>query len=124
MIVKDLSQSFHPVPKSNSNKSKIKSKQKEDFCIMPKNQYYSTVRTETYCERHEVYFSKAYRQKSINDGLIVFLTRKDHRGTNGVHGKNGDKLNRMLKSIAQKAWCKYYKKTKEEFIREYGKANN
>ena len=63
-------------------------------------------------------------QKSINDGLIVFLTRKDHRGTNGVHGKNGDKLNRMLKSIAQKAWCKYYNKTKEEFIREYGKANN
>ncbi len=124
MIVKDLSQSFHPVPKSNSNKSKTKSKQKEDFCIMPKNQSYSTVRTEIYCERHEVYFSKAYRQKSINDGLIVFLTRKDHRGTNGVHGKNGDKLNRLLKRIAQKAWCKYYNKTKEEFIREYGKANN
>lgn len=124
MIVKNLNQSFHPVPKSNSNKSKAKNKQKADFCIMPKNQYYSTVRTELYCERHEVYFSKAYRQKSINDGLIVFLTRKDHRGTNGVHGKNGDKLNRMLKSIAQKAWCKYYNKTKEEFIREYGKANN
>lgn len=124
MIVKDLSQSFHPIPKSNSNKSKAKSKQKEDFCIMPKNQSYSTVRTEIYCERHEVYFSKAYRQKSINDGLIVFLTRKDHRGTNGVHGKNGDKLNRLLKKIAQKAWCKYYNKTKEEFIREYGKANN
>lgn len=124
MIVKDLSQSFHPIPKSNSNKSKAKSKPKEDFCIMPKNQSYSTVRTEMYCERHEVYFSKAYRQKSINDGLIVFLTRKDHRGTNGVHGKNGDKLNRLLKRIAQKAWCKYYNKTKEEFIKEYGKANN
>lgn len=124
MIVKNLSQSFHPVPKSNSNKSKVKNKQKADFCIMPKNYSYSTVRTEIFCERHEVYFSKAYRQKSINDGLIVFLTRKDHRGTNGVHGKNGDKLNRMLKSIAQKAWCKYYNKTKEEFIRKYGKANN
>ena len=124
MIVKNLSQSFHPVPKINSNKSKAKNKSKADFCIMPKNQAYSTVRTEIYCERHEVYFSKAYRQKSINDGLIVFLTRESHRGTNGVHGKNGDKLNRMLKSIAQKAWCKYYNKTKEEFIREYGKANN
>ncbi len=124
MIVKNLSQSFHPVPKSDSNKSKVKNKQKADFCIMPKNYSYSTVRTEIFCERHEVYFSKAYRQKSINDGLIVFLTRKDHRGTNGVHGKNGDKLNRMLKRIAQKAWCKYYNKTKEEFIREYGKANN
>lgn len=124
MIVKNLSQSFHPVPKSNSNKSKVKNKQKADFCIMPKNKSYSTVRTEIYCERHEVYFSRAYRQKSINDGLIVFLTKRDHRGTNGVHGKNGDELNRQLKRIAQKAWCKYYNRTKEEFIKEYGKANN
>ena len=125
MIVTDLSNSFNPCPKNIQKNSKKNVKQSEaEFCIMPKSKLYSTVRTETYCERHEVYFSKAYRQKSINDGLIVFLTRKDHRGTNGVHGKNGDKLNRMLKSIAQKAWCKYYKKTKEEFIREYGKANN
>lgn len=102
-------------------KSPDESGQKEDFCIMPKNKLYSTVRTEIYCERHEVYFSKAYRQKSINDGLIVFLTRESHRGTNGVHGKNGDKLNRQLKRLAEKAWISYYNKTKEEFIREYGK---
>lgn len=91
---------------------------------MPKSKLYSTVRTETHCERHEVYFSKAYRQKSINDGLIVFLTRESHRGTNGVHGKNGNKLNRQLKRLAEKAWTSYYNKTKEEFIREYGKADN
>ena len=83
---------------------------------MPKSKLYSTVRTEIHCERHEVYFSKAYRQKSINDGLIVFLTRESHRGTNGVHGKNGDKLNRQLKRLAEKAWTSYYNKTKEEFI--------
>lgn len=125
MIVTDLSNSFNPYPK-NTLKGSKKNTQKieEEFCIMPKSTLYSTKRTETYCERHEVYFSKAYRQKSINDGLIVFLTRKNHRGTNGVHGKNGDKLNRQLKKLAQKAWCKYYNKTKEEFIREYGKANN
>lgn len=125
MIVTDLSQSFHPVPKDGQNKTANRQKKhEEEFCIMPKSKLYSTVRTEIYCERHEVYFSKAYRQKSINDGLIVFLMRKDHRGTNGVHGKNGDKLNRQLKKLAQKAWCKYYNKTKEEFIKEYGKANN
>lgn len=90
---------------------------------MPKSTLYSTKRTEKYCERHEVYFSKAYRQKSVNDGLIVFLPRESHRGTNGVHGKNGDKLNRKLKQLAEKAWTSYYKKTKEEFIKEYGKAN-
>ena len=131
MIVTDLSNSFNPYPKGQKIQKKGQKIQKkgqkktdEEFCIMPKSKLYSTVRTEIYCERHEVYFSKAYRQKSINDGLIVFLTRKDHRGTNGAHGKNGDKLNRQLKKLAQKAWCKYYNKTKEEFIREYGKANN
>ena len=123
MIVKDLRNSFYPVPKSVQKKTEVDTKEKQikDFCIMPKSKLYSTVRTEIYCERHEVYFSKAYRQKSINDGLIVFLTRQDHRGTNGVHGKNGDKLNKQLKRLAEKAWTSYYNKTKEEFIREYGK---
>lgn len=128
MIVKDLSEAFNPCPKSGQKniekelKSSLKNKQK-DFCIMPKSTLYSTKRTEMYCERHEVYFSRAYRQKSINDGLIVFLTKESHRGTNGVHGKNGDKLNRKLKIIAQKAWMKYYSKTKEEFIQRYGQSN-
>ena len=124
-IVTDLSKEFHPVPKTGQNKTKPDSKkgQKKDFCIMPKSKLYSTVRTEIYCERHEVYFSKAYRQKSINDGLIVFLTRESHRGTNGVHGKNGNKLNRQLKRLAEKAWTSYYNKTKEEFLERYGKAS-
>lgn len=123
MIVKDLRKEFYPVPKSGQKKIKQDSKKehKKDFCIMPKNNSYSTVRTEVYCERHEVYFSKAYRQKSIDDGLIVFLTRKSHRGTNGVHGKNGDKLNRKLKKLAEKAWTSYYNKTKEEFIARYSR---
>ena len=33
------------------------------------------------------FFGKAYRNKSIKDGLIIFLTEEDHRGENGVHGK-------------------------------------
>lgn len=126
-IITDLSKEFHPVPKPKSlQKTQQRSaeiKQKKDFCIMPKSKLYSTVRTEIYCERHEVYFSKAYRQKSINDGLIVFLTRESHRGTNGVHGKNGNKLNRQLKRLAEKAWTSYYNKTKEEFLERYGKAS-
>ena len=87
---------------------------------MPNSTKYSKQRTKKYSERHEVYFSRAYRNKSIKDGLIVFLTEEDHRGTNGVHGKNGDKLNRFLKRMAQKAWMSYYKKTKEDFIKRYG----
>lgn len=133
MIVKDLSKSFYPYPKGGA---KVKTKKKEnkksemkykalkefvtDFCIMPKSTKYSTKRTKKYCERHEVFFGRAYRNKSIKDGLIVFLTEEDHRGTNGVHGKNGDKLNRYLKKVARKAWMDYYRKTEEEFREKYG----
>lgn len=139
MIVKDLSNSFNPCPKDTNVLSKVSNKKttkckkistkkekelKTDFCIMPNSTKYSTKRTKKYSERHEVYFSRAYRNKSIKDGLIVFLTEEDHRGTNGVHGKNGERLNRYLKKTAQKAWMDYYKKTKEEFIERYGKANN
>ena len=126
MIVTDLSNSFYPCPKNNSIKArnkksnKQKNKDDEEFCIMPKSSLYSTKRTNKYCERHEAYFSKAYRHKSIKDGLIVFLTEEGHRGTNGVHGKNGDKLNRKIKKLAQKAWMDYYKKTKEDFRHRYG----
>lgn len=124
MIVTDLSNSFHPVPKIiPKKKEKNSKKSEEEFCIMPKSTKYSTVRTEKYCERHEVYFGQAFRQKSINDGLIVFLTKKMHRGKNGVHGKNGDKFNRYLKKLAEKTWIKYYKKTKDDFIKRYGKSN-
>lgn len=95
---------------------------KKEFCIMPESPYYSTKRLPD-THRHEVFFGKAYRQKSIDDGLIVFLTYKQHEGTNGVHGKNGDKFNRFLKRIAEKTYREYYNKTKEEFIQRYGKSN-
>lgn len=132
MIVKDLSKSFNPCPK---NKIAVKSIKKEilkeikkqkkelesDFCIMPKSTKYSTVRTKKYCERHEVFFGRAYRMKSIKDGLIVFLTEESHRGTFGIHGKQGKKFDKYLKKIAEKAWINHYKKTKEEFMKRYGK---
>lgn len=146
MIVKDLSKSFHPCPKNGTwveknveniktkvtkkaNKKKTKKANKNnkkeavlktDFCIMPPSTRYSLKRTQKYCERHEAIFGRAYRFKSIQDGLIVFLTQEDHTGTNGVHGKNGDKLNRLIKKNAQKAWMEYYQRTKEEWIERYG----
>lgn len=66
MIVKDLSNSFYPYPKNGSKieikkqevkKKKTKNKQAKkqdkkelitDFCIMPKNNSYSTKRTRKY----------------------------------------------------------------------------
>ena len=94
---------------------------KEEFSIMPANLNYSTKRNTYNCERHEVFFGKAYRQKSINDGLVVFLTTENHRGTYGVHGMKGHKFNMYLKKIAQETWMQYYNKTEEEFRQRYGK---
>ena len=94
---------------------------KEEFCIMPIDLNYSTKRTAYYCERHEVFFGRAYRKKSIKDGLIVFLTPQLHRGDYGVHGKYGKDFNLYLKQIGQRAWQEYYNKTKEDFIARYGK---
>lgn len=93
---------------------------KKEFCIMPLGQGYLQQRTNTFCERHEVFFGPN-RQKSIKDGLVVFLTPEMHRGTTGVHGKCGHGFDIYLKKIAQKRWQEYYNKTTEDFIKEYGK---
>lgn len=92
----------------------------EEFCIMPQNELYSTKRF-TGSHRHEAFFGKPNRQKSIRDGLIVFITQEQHEGTYGVHGKNGHEFDIYLKKIGQQAWQDYYNKTKDDFIREYGK---
>lgn len=96
-------------------------KKKEEFCIMPSNLYYSTKRFNG-SERHEVFEGRTgNRQKSIDDGLVVFLTPEQHRGTDGVHGKNGAEFSLYLKKIAEQTWLEYYDKTIDDFIQRYGK---
>ncbi len=92
---------------------------KKEFCILPQSNLYSTTRFSG-SERHEIFFGKN-RKKSIEDGLVVFITPQEHKGTNGIHGKNGSAFNLKLKQIGQKAWCDYYKKTNNDFIKRYGK---
>ena len=93
---------------------------KFEKCIMPANPRYSTERTPTHCHRHEVFFGTANRQKSISDGLVVFLTPEMHNMSNkGVHFNR--EFNLYLKRIGQQTWMDYYNKTAEDFIREYGK---
>ena len=89
-------------------------------CIMPECYLYKTERFNG-SERHEVFYGGKNRKKSIEDGLIVFITSEQHRGTNGVHGKNGHELDLKLKKIAEAAWCKYYNKRIPEFIKRYGR---
>lgn len=60
------------------------------------------------------------RDKSIEDGLVIFITPYQHRtNDNSIH--LNPKQWEWLKAIAQKAWQKYYNKTEEEFRLRYGK---
>lgn len=61
------------------------------------------------------------RDKSIEDGLVIFITPYQHRTNNNSIHLN-PKQWEWLKAIAQKAWQEYYDKTKkEEFRLRYGK---
>ena len=76
-------------------------------------------------EKHHCIYGTAKRKLSDEDGLAVWLCHIHHRGTNGVHGKNGlhdmsgNKIN--LKQEAQKRWQEYYNKTTEDWIHRYGR---
>lgn len=87
---------------------------------MPSNPYYSTKRTSIYSHRHEVFFGIRNRQKSIEDGLIVFLRPEMHNmSKNGVHLNR--KFDLYLKKIAERVWLEYYNKTIDDFINQYGR---
>lgn len=69
---------------------------------------------------HHIIFGKN-RKKADEDGLTVWLCYYDHEGTNGVHGKNGHKLDLQLKQIAEEKWLEHFDKQIEDFIKRYGK---
>ena len=71
-------------------------------------------------EEHHIFFGKN-RRNSEKDGLKVYLCNYHHRGHSGVHGRDGHKLDVMLKSIAEESWLKHYDKTTDDFIKRYGK---
>jgi len=73
-------------------------------------------------ERHEIFEGRTgNRQKSIEDGLVIFLTPEMHRtGKHSIHLAPKEWLE--LKKVAQKTWMNYYNKTKEEFISRYGRS--
>lgn len=96
---------------------------KKEFCIMPENPYYSTERFYG-SERHEVFEGRTgNRDKSIEDGLVIFISPEMHReGKYAVH-KNPKfwKEHVKIQEIAEQAWIDYYNKTKDEFRKRYGK---
>lgn len=70
-------------------------------------------------EEHHIFFGQAKRKLSEDYGLKVWLCPTHHRGTNGVHGKNGHKLDSELKQLGQKAF--EWEHTREEFMKLMGR---
>jgi len=90
----------------------------KEFCIMKDNPPYW--RNERYYNlvRHEAFFGVRNRQKSIDDGLVVFLTPEMHNMSNkGVHFN--EKFDLKIKKEAEKRWLEYYNKTTDDFIKRY-----
>lgn len=51
-------------------------------------------------EEHHVFFGTANRKLSEKYGLKVYLCAEHHRGTRGVHGKDGKMVDSYLKQIS------------------------
>ena len=95
---------------------------KKEFCIMPYDVRWSTRRFEG-SHRHEIFggFSSGNRDKSIEDGLVIFLRPEDHNMSNkGIHFNKEFDL--YAKRKAQLRWMEFYGKTEEQFRERYGKS--
>lgn len=91
-----------------------------EFCIMNDNcPFWRNCREPGLC-RHEIFFGTGNRRLSIEDGLVVFLTPEMQNMTNyGVHFNRDFDL--KLKKAGERAWIDYYGKSKEDFIKRYGR---
>lgn len=68
---------------------------------------------------HHIYFGKN-RTVSDKNGFVCYLCFEHHEGTNGVHGKNGDKLDEYLKRTCQEKFERL--NSREEFRKLIGKS--
>lgn len=92
---------------------------KAEKCIMPPSQMYATERRPG-LHRHEVFFGTGNRQKSIDLGLVVFLTPEMHNmGNQGVHFNKIFDL--QLKKIGQRAAMDEYGWSVDDFRKEFGR---
>lgn len=72
-------------------------------------------------EVHHCIHGTSGRKLATRYHLLVGLCPECHRGTNGVHGKNGHNLDVRLKRLAQEKWEEKHG-SREDFIRVFGKS--
>jgi hypothetical protein len=71
-------------------------------------------------EKHHIYFGSGMRSISDKHGLWVWLVPEMHRGTYGVHGKEGHKIDLLLKRDCQR---KYEEKhSREDWMKLIGRS--
>ena len=70
--------------------------------------------------RHHICFGVGMRSLSEHYGLIVYLCPECHTGTHGVHGRDGDAMNRFLKAEAQKRFEELH--SHEEWMMRIGRS--
>ncbi len=70
---------------------------------------------------HEVFFNRAYRHKSIEDGLVIPLCKELHHNGNTIGIHQDIELNMKYRKLAEKIWLEHYNKTIEDFRERYGK---
>ena len=69
--------------------------------------------------KHHIY-GGSNRKFSEQDGLFIYLTPEMHNMSNeGIHFNK--EFMEYSKRVAEETWCKHYSKTKEDFIRRYGR---
>ena len=72
-------------------------------------------------ELHHCIHGTAGRKLATRYHLLVGLCSDCHRGTNGVHGKNGHELDLKYKRMAQRAW-ENKNGDREKWIEIFGKS--
>lgn len=72
-------------------------------------------------EDHHIFFGTAKRKISEELGLKVWLCPTHHRGTSGVHGRDGHKLDIEIKQLGQKAF-EYHYGGRNDFIKRFGRS--
>lgn len=76
--------------------------------------------TEYNLEKHHCMHGTSGRRLADKYGLTVYLCPTCHRGSEGVHGKNGAQLDKTLKQKAQVAFESVY--GREKWMQTFGKS--
>lgn len=120
MIVTDLSNSFHPVPKDVKKKSNGMKSKSSKLAKLEKNRFSIVTKSLEYCylcgnkkdDLHELIEGKN-RQASMKYGLVIPICRKCHEIVT-----NDKTLQDYLHKVAQKEFKKHYKT--ENFMQIFG----